>query len=427
MLLLKYVLSRHTHQFCWLHGNLKGGITVTAVVFGAGAVGLGFLGELLSRSVYQLTYVDIDLPLVRELNEHGSYVFNKVGCGLEPVVVDGVRAICPDQPTGPQQLTTALTEAQVAFTASSARALPAVAALLARSLAMIPIRPSPLNVFCCENHRDAALALRDATEKAWGEEASLTRQVRFVNTVVARMCQRLTTTERDLLPVTPNTDMVILAENYDRLPANGDAAADLRPVISGLEYFSAAKFAAWDERKLFAHNGIHALIAVLGKLAGCQYFCQAAEDPDISASTRRAMWDEVGRALVSEYPRFFSAQDFDDFATDLYSRLISPQFADTVDRGTRGSLRMIQPEDGRLSRAAQFVASQGIVPSGLCLGIAGVMRLNGLTAADIPSTLQEADSGLSPDLSQLVTAAYTALGHWQSGQVGSLTAFVSGD
>ncbi len=398
-----------------------------AVVFGAGAVGLGFLGELLSRSGYQLTYVDTDLPLVRELNEQGSYVFNKVGRDIKSISVSDVQAISSDEPAGQRQLATTLGEAQVAFTATGARALPAIGAVLAHSLTVMEPRPSPLNIFCCENHHNAAGALRDATEKALGEEAGLIEQLRFVNTVVARMCQRVTTTQRDLTPLTPNSETVIVAEDYDRLPADGDGAADPRPVVRGLEYFSAAKFGAWEKRKLFAHNGIHALIAVLGKLGGYQYFYEAAEDPDISATTRRAMGDEVGRALVNKYPRFFSAQDFDDFATDLYSRLISPQFADIVDRGTRGSLRMIRPEDGRLSGAAQFVASADIVPLGLCVGIAGVMHLNGIAAADIPSTLQEANSGLSPELVQLVTAAYAALNRWQSGQTGSLTTFVRGE
>ncbi len=398
-----------------------------AVIFGAGAVGLGFLGELLSRSGYQLTYVDTDLPLVRELNGQGSYVFNKVGRDIKSIAVSNVQAISSDEPTGQRQMATTLGEAQVAFTATGARALPAIGAVLARTLSIMEPRPSPLNIFCCENHHNAALALREATEKALGKETGLIEQLRFVNTVVARMCQRVTTAQRDLTPLTPNSDTVIVAEDYDRLPTDGDGVADPRPVVAGLEYFSAAKFTAWDKRKLFAHNGIHALIAVLGKLGGYQYFYQAAEDPDISAITRRAMWDEVGRALVSEYPRFFSAQDFDDFATDLYSRLISPQFADTVDRGTRGSLRMIRPEDGRLSGAAQFVASADIIPFGLCVGIAGVMHLNSIAAADISSALSEADSGLSPELVELVTAAYGALNRWQSGQTGSLTAFVRGE
>ncbi len=55
------------------------------------------------------------------------------------------------------------------------------------------------------------------------------------------------------------------------------------------------------------------------------------------------------------------------------------------------------------------------------------MHLNSIAAADISSALSEADSGLSPELVELVTAAYEALNRWQSGQTGSLTTFVRGE
>lgn len=395
-----------------------------AVVFGAGGVGLGFLGELLTRSGYEPTFVDIDQPVVRALHRRGSYVFNKVGAAIQPVQIESVEAINPESADSPEQLAATLAQAQVVFTAAGARAFPAVGTALAHTLQTTQLSHSPLNVFCCENHRDAAAALRQATQQALGEDAELAGKFRFVNTIVARMCQRLTTADRDLPPITPQSNIVILAEDYDLLPVDGSATVAPRPEIAGLEYFSSDEFEAWDKRKLFAHNGIHALIAILGKLKGYRYFYEAGEDPEIEAMARGAMWKEVGAALINAYPQWFPSADYDAFAHDLYGRIVSRNFADTIERGTRNSLRMVHSEDGRLTRAAQFVAARGIQPYRLCLGIAGVLRLNQVPAVDLTATLHQAGSELSEAIMELIIGAYEALDQWHHGERESLTKFV---
>ena len=44
-----------------------------AVIFGAGNIGRGFIGQLLSESGYRVTFVDIDAELVTALAAAGSY------------------------------------------------------------------------------------------------------------------------------------------------------------------------------------------------------------------------------------------------------------------------------------------------------------------------------------------------------------------
>ncbi|MDI7277625.1 MAG: mannitol-1-phosphate 5-dehydrogenase, partial [Anaerolineae bacterium] len=44
-----------------------------AVIFGAGNVGRGFLGQLFSESGYGVVFVDIDEPLLAALNARGGY------------------------------------------------------------------------------------------------------------------------------------------------------------------------------------------------------------------------------------------------------------------------------------------------------------------------------------------------------------------
>ena len=51
---------------------------MNALIFGAGNVGRGFLGQLFSESGYQVVFADVDEPLVRALNANGRYTIRMV-------------------------------------------------------------------------------------------------------------------------------------------------------------------------------------------------------------------------------------------------------------------------------------------------------------------------------------------------------------
>jgi len=244
---------------------------VEALILGAGGVGLGFVSELLGRSGWQMTFADIDSELVAALNRYGSISFNKVGAQIEQIKISGLSAIDLGGPSARQELAEALAAADLVFTAAGAGAFSAVGKLLATAAETIGSAHQPLNVLCSENHKDAAAALTEATSQAMSKPELLAERFSFVNTIVARMCQRLTTEERNLPPVAPGLDVVIVAEDYQVFPIDGSAIAGPVPEFEGLRILSRPEFEAWDHRKLYAHNGIHALLGVLGNLAGYTY------------------------------------------------------------------------------------------------------------------------------------------------------------
>ena len=45
----------------------------SAVMFGAGNIGRGFIGLLLSQAGYHVTFVDVAAPLVDDINTLGKY------------------------------------------------------------------------------------------------------------------------------------------------------------------------------------------------------------------------------------------------------------------------------------------------------------------------------------------------------------------
>jgi len=102
------------------------------VIFGAGNVGRGFLGQLFSVSGYEVIFVDIDEPLIAALNERRSYTIRLVDNEqTKEVVVSPVRALHAEETEAVAQ---ALAEASLAATAVGVRALPHIAPLVATGI-----------------------------------------------------------------------------------------------------------------------------------------------------------------------------------------------------------------------------------------------------------------------------------------------------
>ena len=64
-----------------------------AIIFGAGNIGRGFIGQLFSESGYAVTFVDVDQPLLDALNRRREYIVRLVtNERTEEVTVGPVRA-----------------------------------------------------------------------------------------------------------------------------------------------------------------------------------------------------------------------------------------------------------------------------------------------------------------------------------------------
>lgn len=397
------------------------------VIFGAGGVGLGFMGDLLPRSGAALVFVEVNSALVESLNRHGVYTINKAD--LETVTqftVGNFLALDSGQEQSYPRLAEELAAADFAITAVGVRVLPRIGQFLAELSQKLWPRQQPLDILCCENHRNAAGLLRDSVTGVLGADQA-DRRFGFVNTVVGRMCQNLTPQERDLPSLTPDLETVILVEDYDPFPIDRGALRGPVPAMACLEAVETARFRAYEHRKLYSHNGVHALLAVLGKLRGYEFFYQAGEDVALDRIGRQAMWKEIGAALVKAHPDCFTAENFDVFAQDLYRRLVNPAFGDMIERGARDTLRMIRPEDGRLSGAALFVAEQGLRPRAMSLGIVAALRDNRRGPEELQEALAQASPAAAEVVRGLVTQALEAVDAEAAGGSQALTEFAQDD
>src|SRR5439155_13378888 len=68
-------------------------VTRTAVQFGAGNIGRGFIAQLFCESGLDVVFVDVEPRLLEELNRRHEYTIRIVGPGADDVPITGVRGI----------------------------------------------------------------------------------------------------------------------------------------------------------------------------------------------------------------------------------------------------------------------------------------------------------------------------------------------
>ena len=121
-----------------------------AVHFGAGNIGRGFIGLLLSKAGYHVTFVDVAAPLVDDINELKEYNVQIVGDKAEKILVENVSAINSDKNL--DALLDAIVEADIITTAIGPNILKFIAPNIAKGLVKrIAVNQTPLNIIACEN------------------------------------------------------------------------------------------------------------------------------------------------------------------------------------------------------------------------------------------------------------------------------------
>ncbi|MBT3375059.1 MAG: mannitol-1-phosphate 5-dehydrogenase [Lentisphaerae bacterium] len=379
-----------------------------AVIFGAGNIGRGFIGQLFCESGYRVTFVDIDRDLIAALNDQGSYrletVFNDTVSTAE---IGPVKAV---QGTDEDAVASALAAASVGATAVGAGALkyiarPLAAGITARAQQAAP----PLNMIICENLKGAAAV----TQKLVAEhlrpeaEAYFRNGIGFVDTVIGRMVPMPTPEMRRKDPT------LIRVEPYKELPVDRSAFVGDIPEIAAMS--AEDDFSLFTARKLYVHNCGHALLAYAGYLRGYHFGYEALADEELRQFLLSGLGESLG-GIVHSYgadPAWLQ-----DHVRDLVARFANKALGDTVFRLGRDPVRKLSSGD-RLAAPAVLASETGSVPRHLAWGIAAALhfdppddpsakQLQTMIQDTGPAAALEAVSGIdaNSNLSKAVASAY---------------------
>lgn len=337
-----------------------------AIIFGAGNIGRGFLGQLFSESVYRVNFVDVDQTLLNALNQRGRYTIRLVtNESSTDVSVGPVRGLPASER---ETVAGVIAEAEIGATAVGAGALKHVAPVVAAGIMRRAEQgvTTPFNLIICENLKHAAHLFRGMVENELPPDYHpyLAEHIGFVDTVIARMVPPL---PAELQAQDPS---LIVVEPYKELPVDAAGFVGPPPVIVGMQ--PVAPFAFYTERKLYMHNAGHAVLGYLGYQRGYEYGYEALQDPEIAGAVRGAM-KESQQALEQKYGMVSGA--ITPYLEDALARFHNRALGDTIFRLSRDPIRKLAPND-RLIGAALNALEQGVQPVYLVRGIAAALRFD---------------------------------------------------
>ncbi|MCM8762444.1 MAG: mannitol-1-phosphate 5-dehydrogenase [Candidatus Omnitrophica bacterium] len=330
------------------------------VIFGAGQIGRGFIGDICHSSGYHLVFVDVVEEVVKLLNKEKAYLLWLLDNDRkEEKIITGISAISFSEK---DRVIEAIVKTDIAFTAVGANNLKSLAPLLAeginRKAEQFP--DSYLNVIICENLLGSSEILKKEIKKYLSQNGSyfLEQRTGLIESVVSRMVAPLSEEMKKKYP------LLVTVEPYNILPVEKNKFKGGGPSIRGL--YPVEDLFPYEELKLFIHNLSHACLAYMGYIKGYTYIWEAIEDPDI-----RAIFDgvvsETRASLIKKHN--FEISEIDGYIKDLIKRFGNRLLNDTVFRVGRDPLRKIGPND-RIAGAINLCLSQGVYPENICFVMA---------------------------------------------------------
>lgn len=313
------------------------------VHFGAGAIGLGFIAERLVASGHDVTLVDVDTRLVREIDEAGHFDIFWIDDQMRHEVVGPVRALSLSDV---EKVTELLLGADLVTTAVWATNLHTVAPIVADALEARALAGAPrLQLIPCENAVDngeifaeAVLAHLGGRDRVWLDE-----HARFASTVVDRMV-RVAPQLEGTAPVQAGRTFELVLDRPGLLHPEASIIVGAR-VVESLTPFL--------ERKLFVINGGHARGAYLGALRGYTDMQQVYEDQELLAAMRTSMM-QTG-ALVS-HDHGFSPEDMEGYVDFALTRWVTSSVPDEISRVGRSPIRKLASQDRLVAPLLRTVA-----------------------------------------------------------------------
>lgn len=328
-----------------------------AVHFGAGNIGRGFIGQLLSQAGYEVVFVDVNTALVDELNRRKMYQVQLATAGNPQSVVEGVRAIHGQDM---EAVAAAIASADLVTTAVGPNVLGPISGAIAAGIEKrLADNPQPLNVIACENMIGGSAKLKEHVFARLAEplQAKAEQLIGFPNAAVDRIVPIQQHEDKLLVTVEPFFEWVV-----DRSQMVGEV-----PQIEGITYVD--DLAPYIERKLFTVNTGHAVIAYMGYQLGMTTIDQAMQNEKVAKAARGAL-QETGALLTAKYG--FDAQAHGQYIEKILGRFANPLLSDDVVRVGRSPLRKLSRHD-RLVGPALECMDRGISPEHLGMAIAAAL------------------------------------------------------
>ena len=332
-----------------------------AVHFGAGNIGRGFIGYLLSKSKYEVTFVDISDSLVYLINKYKRYTVITLNISEKKESIEGVKAISLKDAN---KLEKAVEEADLITTSIGANNLKEIGILLSRLLEKRLLNnQKELDIIACENALMATDIIKNFILEHGSEQLKkyLNKYVGFPNSAVDRIVPNV--------DIKKELDIDVAVENFYEWDIE-KGKVKINSNIKGAEYVE--NLEEYIERKLFLLNGAHATIAYLGYLKGYEFIHEAIKDENIK-KVILGFHKEAINALNKKYK--IHVDELMLYSNKIIERFQNKYFQDSVSRVGRDPARKLSYND-RLITPLRLCHELNIEKDNILTGIAASLLFN---------------------------------------------------
>jgi len=317
------------------------------LVFGAGNIGRGLLGELAARAGRPVAFVEANIALAKQLVMAGGYRVRLAGQEPSVCEITNYRVLTPNDR---ETIAEAVAQCDFAATAVGGENLAAVACLLRDG---IEKRTRPLNILVCENWPNGEQVLASALS----EQHVSPERYSCVPCSVARMVR------------SDGDSLNLVGESGESLLVDASRWKGDPPGIEGM--IACDNLAPFYARKLYTSNAGHAVLAYHGFLAGYRFLYQALNDEAILKQLTDSLTVAVA-VLVREHAMDRGHLE-EHVAHLLKYRFASIDLADTVTRVARQPLRKLGPKE-RLVGLMRLLEKHDMSPQPVLRTIAAALH-----------------------------------------------------
>ena len=316
-----------------------------AVHFGAGNIGRGFIGEILHKNEYFITFVDINQEIIQALKEKGAYVVERADAFHEQATIDQVTGLNSVEEA--EQVVAAIAEADIVTTAIGPNVLPKIASLIAQGIDRRNKQnnATKIDVIACENMIGGSSYLKEQVLSLTQDKEYLENYIGFPDAAVDRIVPLQQHDDPLFVQVEPFSEWVVdetICKSKKRL-TDVHYVNDLQPYI---------------ERKLFSVNTGHATVAYTGALQGYQTIDEAMEDPLVLVQLRSVL-KETGKLLIAKWG--FDQEEHEQYMEKIIGRFQNKYISDAISRVARTPMRKLGNQE-RFVRPILELSKYNVVP-----------------------------------------------------------------
>jgi mannitol-1-phosphate 5-dehydrogenase len=335
------------------------------LIWGAGRIGRGFVGEIFASSGYELVFVDQAKSLVDKLNEQEFFTVVKAlnENDVSYLKIENFTALHTSQEFEIQRF---INNIDTIAISTFPKDFESVASALQKLIInRITVRPNtPIDILLCTNLVHAGPLFQQYLyknlEKSYQEYFS--KNVGIVESLVIRIAPPAPQEEIEKDP------LVVWTNGYSEFPVDKNGFKGTPPTIPNFRFVQDMR--AEEKRKIYTYNMSHAILGYYGYQLGYDLLVESLTDSFIRGEVIGAL-DEVSKALQVEYG--FSKTEMDNWIESVISHTNNPTIGDSVLRMAADPIRKLKKDD-RLVGPALLCLKNGIEPNHIIKGIAAAFH-----------------------------------------------------